>query len=226
MKLSKIFSAAAFAVLTLATGCSDNEGPYSSEFESYDIVQLTANGTDATVFTMYRPDNDEPIIYTDSRNLKLGDLEIGDRLLLGYVTEGKPYVSGPIRAVAYSLIQNDDLTVYDQPSDVPATSQVEGIYIYSVWRMGRFINVHGKTVYSDDDTNLALGVVRDDVEAQSGMLQLYLTYTMERPVENFRRDFYASFDIGEVWLQPWCNGVTVNVNNTNLPVNQFQFNKQ
>lgn len=210
-----------------AASCNDNEGPYADEFVNYDIATLSAQSKDeGSRFVLYRPDSDEEIVYTDSREvIDLEKVEVGQRLLLGYTCQGEPYVSGAIKATGYSPINNDTLRVYTREIIETGGWDRDPIYVYSIWRSGPYLNVHGRVTYTDDEAIFRLGIMDEEIENETAVPQLYLIYQMKDPAPNFSRDFYASFDISKLWGEGWCRGFDVNVNNSNLKQNLFQFTK-
>ena len=210
--------------LGVVSGCSKNV-PDSDTFVSYDIVKLESQSASGSTFVLYRPNSDEPIVYTESRQvIDTLQVPVGNRLMLGSVPAQAPYKSGPITAKSYSVINNDTLRLYkDEVFD--NDWQRDGIYVFSIWRTGNYLNVHGKVT----QTNVAilkLGMTQTDWERQNPMPQLYLFYRMNTPTPNYQREFYASFDLSPLWLQEWCEGIELNVANTNLKQDKFIFSKQ
>lgn len=207
----------------VCVACADNSGPYQEEFVAYDIVrfdgQSKSKGAD---FTFYMPNSDTPVCYNDPRGEIIDTLRVapGNRLLLGYIPEKEPYVDGTIHATGYSVIRNDTLCV-NQANDLDAGKLEQGIYVYSMWRTGTYLNVHGKVTFSEDSTSISLAVNGSNLSAGS-VPRLYLDYFMENPRPNFEREFYASFDVSLLNPDDYP-GFCVEVNNTNLKQNSFTF---
>lgn len=227
----KIFSLH-IAILLIAgafiVSCSDDKGPFQEEFVNYDIVQLTGgNKTDGTTFGLYLPESNDPITYTDPRGLVIdtNKVAVGDRLMLGYIAHNGPYVDGVIEATGYTPILNDTLVINQESSITWDDWHTHGIYVYSIYRMGPFINVHGKVTYSDSETSLQLIIDGEDIANSTSNPELYLVYSMSDDKPNFQRNFYASFDISALWANEWCREVVVNVNNINLPTSSFVFSR-
>lgn len=211
--------------LGVISGCS-SKTDNAETFISYDIVKLEAQGASGTSFVLYRPNSDDPIVYTDSRKvINTSLVPVGNRLMLGYIPAGAPYQSGPITAQGYSVINNDTLRVYAPEVFDNDDWRRDGIYIYSIWRTGPYLNVHGKVAFTDVAI-LRLGMVETDLEDNTPVPTLYLLYRMNNPVDNFEREFYASFDMSNLWENEWCEGIEVNVENTNLLQDKFIFSKQ
>lgn len=215
------------ATLAMA-GCRDNEGPYASDYVNYDIVTLASQSKEeGSRFVLYRPDSDTEIVYSDSREIIDPEkVKVGDRLLLGYTAQKGPYVSGPVTATGYSQINNDTLRVYTREILDNSSWDRDPIYVYSIWRAGPYLNVHGRVTFTDDEAIFRLGIVDENFVNETTVPQLYLIYQMKEPAPNFQREFYASFDISKLWNEGWCRGIDVNVNNSNLKQNLFQFRKQ
>lgn len=215
-------------VLSLAVYSCNEKDTFEDEFISYDIVVLSEIAKNGTTFVMYLPDNNNEIVYHDARGAVIDTnlVAVGERMLLAYIPFTEPYVTGNITAKGYSPIINGELTFNESASIASTPWDENGIYIYSIWRMGNFINVHGRATYSDAETSLSLVADKADIDSETDTPQLYLTYYMEEPKPNFERDFYASFDVSQVWGSAWCNALTVNVANTNLTnKTQFTFTK-
>ena len=214
-------------VAILLASCTKNED-YADKFVSYDIVQLVSASNTGTTFSLYLPDSDSEIIYNDTRGavIDTGKVAIGERLFLGYIPASQPYVSGFITATGYTPITNDTLYVNTETPVDSTNWNANGIYIHSIWRMGNFINVHGKLTYTDAGSRLRLAVDKSALDTTPAVTSVYLIYYMEKPVANFEREFYASFNISSVWNSTWCAGIEVNVANTNLTnKNKFYFSK-
>lgn len=210
--------------LIMVASCVNNDGPSSDEFISYDILQLSSVSRNATTFTFYKPDSDTPVTYTDPRGAVIDTslVAVGEQMLLGYIPQSEPYVSGTIEAIGYSPVSNAQLMITDTPVDIDSPNY-QGIYVYSIWRTGPFLNVHGKVTYTDEESQISLTVTRESLNNPEGKPEVSLTYYMEQPVDNFQRDFYVSFDISELTGNGNLKGFAVNVDNTNLKQNRFDF---
>lgn len=209
------------------TSCG-SDGDAVSTPVSYDIVQLKSQtAEEGSVFSLYLPGSTEEIVYTDNRAvIDTSKVAIGERLLLGYVPGGAPYVSGKVETRGYSLIQNGLLLVsMDGVDESMPDWRRDGIYLYSIWRSGDFINVHARFTYSEKPRSLSLVVDKEDVAARNPHPTLRLVYRMDVPDENFEREGYSSFDISALWNCGWITGVTVELANTNLEIDKFSFEK-
>lgn len=209
------------------SSCSDNDGPHADEFVSYDIVKLSSINNTGTIFDIYLPNSDEIITYTDTRGAVIDTTKValGERLLLGYVPESVPYVSGNVKATGYRAIYNEALYVDTNDFFAKPLNTSEGIYLYSLWRTGPYLNVHGKVTYTKEGSTLMLSINGRDLDNKNPCPRLLLSYLMAEPVPNFQREFYASFDISELWDNPWCEGFEVELDNLNLEKSVFEFSK-
>lgn len=228
MKLLKLTSFIILALSMSLSGCNGNTGPFQEEFVSYDIVCFDnqSNNSGAT-FSLYKPDADVKIEYHDPiSRLDTALVKPGDRLLLGYVPEGLPYESGRVRITGYSTISNDALRVSENgvEQEMPHWRS-NGIYLYSMWRTGPYLNVHGRLVYSENERTLSLVIDRHDVVDEKALPVLRLIYQSMEHLDNFEREFYASFDISALWDKDWVDGIEVRLNNTNLKQDSFIFKK-
>lgn len=215
------------AAVILLSSCG-NDGAGEAVVCSYDIVCLKDQTAAAgSVFSMYLPDSDREIVYTDSRAvIDTSAVAIGDRLMIAYVTEGEPYESGNVTVRGYTPVHNSMLMV--SPGGIENTLadwRRDGIYLYSIWRSGNFINVRARLTYSSESREFVLVVDADEVDAKVPVPTARLVHRMAQPVENFERQIYSSFDIGALWNLPWIEGLKVELANTNLKTDTFTFTK-
>lgn len=210
-----------FAILgafMLLAACSDSE-PSDAAFLS-DIVTVETTGPDGTRFTFRRYD-DSPLILLDDPEVTVKEEFVGKRVLLRYYpSSGEPYVSGAIRAVGLTAINNDTAVVrpverYDWNADA--------VYLNSIWRSGPYINVNLRATYSPDPRYFSLMV--DSLTLTDPVPQLYLVHNLLGAHDNYMSQVYASFDISNVWSRPACLGIDIHVNDSNLKTDVYSFFK-
>lgn len=213
--------------IALMSACRNDSGPYAETFVNYDIVQLAEQSEETGAkFLLYRPEGNEPVIYTEKRAvIDTNRVKIGNRLLLGYISENELYVSGEISATGYSPIFNSKLKYLATDSIQKLKNNQTGVFLYSIWRAGPFLNLHGKTTYTDEKALMVMCADSLDLASPNPVLSVDIIYYMDDPKENFQRDFYASFDLSEFWENPESQGLTVTLDNTNLKINTFSFSK-
>lgn len=225
MRISLIFSLPALILLSLS--CSDDQKNESDPC-NYDIVCLkeqTAEG--GSIFSMYLPDDNCEIVYRDSRAvIDTSIVAVGNRLMLAYESQNAPYESGPIRARGYTPIYNSPLmvSVTGIENSIPNWRR-DGIYLYSIWRSGDYINIRARLTFTDEAREFVLVIDEEDIHTKNPFPVLHLVHRMTEPLENFQRQIYASFDIGALWHSEWINGVIVKLSNTNLETDSFTFTK-
>lgn len=213
--------------MTVVSACAEGDkGP--SVACSYDIVCFDSQTDEGgSVFTMCLPDDDREIVYTDPR--KVIDTSIvpeGNRLMLAYVPENEPYQSGRVTVRGYSSIHNASLMVSrDGVDNDMADWRRDGIYLYSIWRSGDYINVRARLTYSSESREFALVVDEAELDAKVPVPTARLVHRMSKPAPNFERQTYSSFDIGALWRLQWIKGLKVMLENTNLETDTFIFTK-
>ena len=217
-----------FLIIVLLTSCSDGDHEESTPC-SYDIVCLKEQSDErGSVFSLYRPDGSKEIIYTDPRAVvDLSKISVGDRLMLAYIPHGIPYESGTITTRGYSTIYNSELMVSPKGTENSLEDwRRDGVFLYSIWRSGNYLNVRARLTYSEESREFLLVVDAADVEARNPVPTVRLVHRMSKPVENFERQLYSSFDISALWGQPWIRGIKVELANTNLDTDTFIFIKE
>lgn len=185
-----------------------------------DIVTFEGNEDGHAVFTFNKVD-DTPVITLTSTG-ELSGVNEGTRLLISYVPESnQAYTSGPIslRGVARitgSPVANEWKDEYDAWDKDP-------VYVYSVWRSGRYLNLHVRLTYSTVPRVFCLAL--DPATAESAWPELYLVHVLSTDVDYHDRAYYASFDMESVWSSPSVRGVRVHISDTNQDKHIFTFEK-
>ena len=214
---------AALIVLTLAS-CSVNDDTIDGPVDMtlWDIVTFDGNHDGHARFS-FRQVNDTPLVNLVAKGeLHSDDLSDGQRLYIIYTPEsGKPYTSGNITLRGASFINTG--VVLEQEMDDIAQWDRDGVWVYSMWRSGQYINLHCRLTYDSEPRIFRLVV--DKTTLGNEYPDLYVHHEMAAPTVNHDRGYYASWDMTPVWELPTTRGVTVHVANTNLPETVFTFDK-
>lgn len=219
----------ALAATLMLTGCRSEGGPWEENVLTYDIVRLASQDkSSGTTFTLTLPDADQLITYrVDHQTIDTTKVKQGDRLMLAYRLSGNraPYTSGAIIPVGYSPIINANLLETENLGEEYPDYDRDPIYLLSMWRSETCINLHFRATYSEKPRTFALVMEAGEADAEVPSLTVAHTLAEGENPDNFMRESYASFDIAEVWNRATCRGVTVTINNSNLPQRTFTFMK-
>lgn len=221
MRLLKPHTALICAVLALAmTACVNDDtvdGPVDMPIT--DLVQWVGNADGATSFKSWAGPDGPTAILTAAHELSTDTLTPGDRVLLTYLPPAGP--GGDITLRGINRINNGRFTVADTKEI--DQSMIDPVYVYSLWRMGGFINLHCRLVYST--TPRRFGLVVSEATVGNDYPDVYLVHALPESVDYHDRAYYASWDIDSVWQLPSCKGLRIHVNNSNLDKDIFTFNK-
>ncbi len=181
----------------------------------YDVVEFTSQSRTGTVFTLWRPDADEPVsLTTDSPVIDASAVEPGESVFLAYTPlDGKAYTSGAVSVSNYGFVNNGVLQKSD--SGVPEGWDAEPVYLISLWRAGGKVCMRLRMTY--DTTPRLFALVVDESTAGDEYPTAYLYHRRPDNVPNFSRQYYAAFDVSALWATPGCKGLRVRVANSNIP---------
>ena len=198
-----------------ATSCCDDEEITEHTPALYDIVELASQNGSGSVFHLYKPDADEPVVLTTSTPaVDLALVDEGECLLMSYIPEsGVPYTSGPIEFRSYGLITNATLKKI-KPENLDGWD-ADAVFLFSLWRAGDKICMRVKLDYSTEPRLFALCV--DESTLGEPYPTAYLYHSRRGAEPNFSRQYYAAFDVSELWKIEGCKGVEIKVNNSNIP---------
>lgn len=210
------------AVFLLAVACREEGVDGKVEMTYSEIVTYHGNADGRAEFTFIKVDDTPEITLTADRSVNVEQDRIPARMVISYVPAGgEPYESGPIRLLSASLINfapvltewRDDYDQWDR----------DGVYLYSMWRSGKYVNIHVRLTYSTDPRIFSM--VADPTTLSSAYPDIYLVHKLDKPVDNHDRAYYASFDLSPVWEREGVEGVNIHVSNTNLDKQIFTFKK-
>lgn len=213
----------AIVIAMIATGCGDDDDPGPQTPIISDIVELTAATPTGSTFAIYREKAPDIILNAPGAQVDLSRVKIGESLMATYTMAdgGESGRSGDINLRSYYAINNSTLAEGDI-ADFPDWDK-EKVYLISIWRAGNKIDLRCKLAY--DPTPRTFIMLLDESTAGNPVPDLYLVHQLQQPVESFYRTYYAAFDIGSLWEQSTCEGVTVHVANSNLPQQEYRFLK-
>lgn len=213
-KLIKKFSLGLAACLTCAfmtTSCNDNNDESIVIF--YDIATLTESNSNGFVFTFRQINDSELVTLTSSQKIN-GDVTVGNRYLIAYTTEsGNPYESGP--ATFYTGLGY----VYNGAISY-GTAETTGSWatmqqnLQSMWRSGEWINIQTFATCGENDP-AKYELVVDSTTLSSDYPKAYLIYEPDKSAIASTRQFYASFNISEVWDLENVKGLSITFMGTN-----------
>ncbi len=204
------------------TSCMDDDNDYNPTI-LYDIVTFTLNSESGQQFQYQVNDDSEIIILTSSQTkIDTTVCPVGSRLLLAYEPiSGVAQQSDQILVQDYSKIFNDQIAT-GNINDFPEWNK-DGIYLYSLWRTGTYLNLHGLAPISNSQT---LALMVDSATIENEYPEVYVIYDTEQSRESYERPLYASFDIAPLWNKSTCKGFNVHIQNTNLEKYEYKFEKK
>jgi len=200
--------------------CNEDNEKSLPEGTLYDIVTLTANDDDGSVF-QFQKDGDSPMITLVSSRKLPETVKVGERLFIAYVpVGGVSYVSGAIDLIAYQSVLNDDIKIGTaEEYDGFLTEDQRLTYLT---RTGKYLNVaaeiyvlHSPKIYR---------LVCDEETLDDKYPVCYIQFFTDSGADGRIYTGRASFDISEVWNRPNVEGIVVRLSNTD-GANEFTFKK-
>lgn len=198
------------ALPLLMTGCRDDDGPDAVTPAVTNIVTFTGNNAVGATFSYIEIDDSPELMLQATMALDTATAKPGDRLLARYIPA--PGGSGEIGLRGVSRI-NGGQVVIEPIVNYPGWDR-DGVYLFSAWRTGTYINIHAMLPYDEAPRQFML--VADRMTTASVVPQVYLVHRLKEEVNSHLRSYYASFDISKVWTRPSCQGIDLHVANTNL----------
>lgn len=220
-------------MLAALGACEDrgDEAPHPALLYNICDVAQTADGS--TVFHLYRPDSDSPIILTANEFSAIdkngNPLAAGTSGLLGYYSEtGQPYVNSNITVDYWATINNMHFTTLKE-DDVEefhaAWPDSEPVEYLAGWRGGKKLYLRLRLPYSSHPRNFAL--LADPTTLDKPIPTLYLYHSRTEASPTFNRQYYIAFDIADIWDISTARGVRLIVNDalTSSPDREITFSK-
>lgn len=224
MKLLPAYILTAIALIVGLNSCDDNDGGLDASYSNfrYDVVTYDhyASGgyftylgrNDSSAVTLYAPTMGEP-----------SNIKQGERVIMRYSLTGEK-TAGASNITVYSLtrIITDSLR-YNTGGDI-STYPMHQVKMQSMWRSGKYINVHCDVEYTGKARQFYLLMDRDTWHNDT--VQCYLIHSIAGDTTYFWRNCYGSFDVGNVWKLASCRTIRVHVNDLTFPNAQYyDFNK-
>lgn len=211
----------AFMTLTLGS-CGEDGVDGDVEMTCTDLVTYTGTTGGHATFTFQKMDDSPEINLTAQNSIGTDGIDPGTRLLISYIPQdNRPYVSAPVTLLGGRVVTQSAITTtwHDSFNDWDK----DDVYVYSLWRTGRYINVHVRLTYSTEPRIFCLAA--DPSTLSTPWPDVYLVHVIDGDVDNHDRAYYASFDIAEVWSRPDVEGLRLHVANSNLNKQIFTFTK-
>lgn len=201
------------AATTACSGTDSDDAPRAVTL--YDIVELTAADATSATFTLWRPDATTPVTLTaHNPSTDLSAIQAGNCVFLGYTPlNGEAHTSSDIEITALGTVNNSTLKK-------ASPEKIEGwdtdpVYLMSLWRAGDKICMRVRLTY-DTDPRLFM-LVADETTATDPYPTAYLYHSRRDSRPNFSRQYYAAFDVTNLWNTPDCQGLRIRVCNSNIP---------
>ncbi len=210
------------ALFLMFTSCGEDGIDASVEMPLTEIATFEGNGEGRAVFSFRKVDDTPLVVLTADTGIDIDPERVPARMLIRYIPEnGNAYESGPVRLLSASLINSSAVeTVWKDGYD---RWDRDGVYLYSMWRSGTYLNMHIRLTYSTEPRVFCLAA--DPATLHTSVPDLYLVHIMENTADNHDRAYYASFDMASVWNRKDVTAVRIHVANTNLDKHIFTFEK-
>lgn len=208
--------------LLLFASCSEKGSEEPHPATLYDLCDIASNNG-AAVFNLYRPDSDNPIVLT-APGEHLGAIEEGTTVVISYTpVGGVPYVSDNISLYDWRRINNLPLLQTRQPADLVGWDK-DPVWLTSIWRGGEKIYMRLNLMYSAEPRRFSL--VIDSETIDDPVPTAYLFHWRPSDTPDFKRQYYAAFDISALWERSSVEGIRVVMNNAADPaLSTFIFRK-
>ena len=212
------------AILPAITLASCREEGFDGEVDMTctDIVTFAGNIDGRATFTFNKVDDTPEITLTAQGALDTEKIDEGSRVLISYIPENnKAYTSGDIflrggKPITFSDIRMAWSSDFDRWNE-------DKVYLYSVWRSGKYINIHVRLTYSTEPRIFCLAVDPETIDSEYP--DVYLVHVIAKDIDYHDRAYYASFDISQLWTRSGIKGIRLHVANSNLDKQIFTFPK-
>ncbi|MCM1094521.1 MAG: hypothetical protein NC421_11260 [Lachnospiraceae bacterium] len=220
MKTLNITAIALLVLLAISAGsCSEEEYNHRALFS--DIVTATQNTPQGAEFEFIRYD-DSPAVTFTAPGMAVKDELIGKRVLLRYYAlSGNGSSTENIEIAALSPINCDTARV--AAVDTIAWNATP-VYLNSIWRSGKYINLHLRVIYTE--TARLFNLTVDSATIDDAVPQLYMCHDTFGAPDNYMFETYASYDISKIWNRTTCTGIDIHINDSNLNKDIYSFKKQ
>jgi hypothetical protein len=216
LKHNTLAALASVALMASLAACSAGDDEQLTVTPTlYDIAEVTELTDEHTVFTVYQPDADEPATLTAAGRIFSDDseVEVGNSVFMAYTpAAGKAYVNSDITVQAWARTMN--LALLQSSVDALTGWDKDPVWINSLWRAGNKIIVRAMLTYDTEPRTFAL--VLDKETLRDEYPEAYLVHYRSTDTDNFRRQYYAAFDVANLWTYATCRGLRIHVNNSNV----------
>ncbi len=210
MKLSKITLSLIAGILTLSLGsCTKDDEPNNGGGTIYtDIVTVASTTGNVTKFTLQEKDDSRPATLTTTQSIDEKAIKPGERVVISYRTDTDLHYV------------DDDITVYGMATcfgrgeEVPAGLASDNadwmtspIYMGSLWRAGKYINVIFQAYTAPEPKKCK--IVLDEKTKNSEYPEMYFLFEPDNTLASDNYALFVSYSIAEIWDQKTTKGVKV-----------------
>lgn len=214
------------------TGCSSRGDDEPHQAILYNICDVEEAGENASVFHLYRPDANEPVVLSAPGFSAADDNGMLPKpgtsgMLAYYPTVGKPYTDSEIVAAWWAKIYNFSLNIpsEDEEEAIPDLTDTEAVQYLAGWRGGNKLYMRLRLPYSTIARRF--GLVADPATLDTPVPTIYLLHERSNDTPTFDRQYYFAFDITPLWERPSVEGVRLMVNdNLSGGIKEFLFYKK
>ena len=206
----------------LTASCSKDEPSVPNEF-FMDIATFVSSTENGVVVTVQGEGDSQPATISFPNQRITTDLKPGTRVLIAYrPNNGIPYITDTGTLYGMWYVYNGKITF--------GTKESTGLWmtmpqnILSVWRTGKWLNFQAECTYVNDKPT-AYELVVDETTLGNPYPQVHLIYTADKGPDAQTQEFYASFDISEVWDLDNVQGIVLYVDGNN-GMEEYTFEKQ
>lgn len=199
MKLTKsLILAVSVLAACVFSACNSNDDPSDDGQYFLDIVTLESNGDTGAVLTFRQVDDSPLITLLTNQRFDSGTFKIGERIIVYYHPTGdKRYVSDNVYvASANTTFGGGDSYKTASAAEIAAMDS-DPIKVQSIWRSGEYLNVVFSGVTSNEVKNCDLYLNSATKGSASPVLN-FIFDGVNGPLAQ-AYNFYASFNIGELW---------------------------
>lgn len=210
IKTSILYLLTALLCTGLMTSCKSNDDGVDWSNVLYDICTLTSSNPSGSTVTL-RKDGDSPLVTLTFANQQVDTerVAVGERFLIAYIPEsGTAYESGPALMYGYMPIYNGVITEGTKDSTDSWATMMQSLQ--AMWRTGEWINIQTICTYSNDRP-ARYELVVDKSTLSDDYPRAYLLYEADDDAKANTKEFYASFNIADVWELDHIKGLSVNI---------------
>ena len=211
--MTKRFSYILLLLMTLAATACDSDKQVDSVQDSFRFDMVTYDGyADGCALFTYLPRLDGKAIGYSAQMNKEPYIVQGQRVLLNYYLPAKSTPSSDERQVvkvkSFTPVITNTLRIADEARI--DTMAREHIRLHSIWRTGKYINLHAEVEHTGKSRWFYL--LADKATWNSDTIDCYLIHNTFGAQAYHWRKAYASYDISAAWNRPKCKVLRVLLN--------------